>query len=82
MLETAGIAAAFVVILVLDIVLIPESGGVGASIASAIGYSVGGLAIALIFARALDARLRDLVPRVQDVRWIATRLRRRGSDPE
>jgi len=78
MLETAGAAAAFVVILSLDIVLIPSHGGLGASIASAIGYSVGGIAVSLIFVRALDARLRDLIPRMQDVRWVAMRLRRRA----
>ena len=75
MLETAGAAAAFVVILGLDIALIPSHGGLGASIASAIGYSVGGIAMALIFARALDGRMRDLIPRVQDVHWLAKRLR-------
>lgn len=77
MLETAAAAAAFVVILTLDIILIPAHGGLGAAVASAIGYSVGGVAVALIFTRALNGRLRDLVPRLRDVRWLSNRLRRR-----
>ena len=80
MLETAAAAAAFVVILALDIILIPEHGGFGAAIASAIGYSVGGVAVALIFTRALSGRLRDLVPHLRDVRWLRNRLRRRAKD--
>jgi O-antigen/teichoic acid export membrane protein len=81
MLETAAAASAFVVILALDIVLIPPHGGVGAAIASAIGYSVGGVAVALIFTRALNGRIRDLVPHFRDVRWLRERLRRRAPDP-
>lgn len=75
MLETAGVAAAFVVILSLDIALIPSNGGLGASIASAIGYSVGGIVMALIFARSLGSHVRDLIPRASDVRWLARRVR-------
>ncbi|MDQ2676168.1 MAG: oligosaccharide flippase family protein [Actinomycetota bacterium] len=81
MLETAAAAAAFVVILALDILLIPEHGGLGAAIASAIGYSVGGIAVALIFTRALNGRLRDLLPHIRDVRWLRNRLRRRVAEP-
>lgn len=82
LLETAAAAAAFIVILALDIILIPAHGGVGAAIASAVGYSVGGLAVALIFARALNGRLRDLVPHVRDLRWLRRRLRRPAPDSE
>jgi len=76
LLETAAAASAFVVILALDIILIPAHGGLGASIASAIGYTVGGVAVAVIFTRALNGRLRDLVPHLRDVRWLRKRLRR------
>ena len=82
LLETAAAAAAFVVILILDIVLIPAHGGLGAAIASAIGYSVGGLAVALIFTRALRGRLRDLVPHARDVKWLRDRLRRAAPGPQ
>ena len=81
MLETAAAAAAFAVILTLDILLIPAHGGLGAAIASAIGYSVGGIAVALIFTRALNGRLRDLIPHLRDVRWLRARLRRRVPEP-
>jgi O-antigen/teichoic acid export membrane protein len=78
MLETASAAAAFLVILVLDLILIPEYEGLGAAIASAIGYSVGGVAVALIFSRALGGRVGDLIPRPRDVRWVRNRLRRQA----
>ena len=78
LLETASAAAAFVVILALDLILIPEHSGLGAAIASAVGYSVGGVAVALIFSRALGGRLRDLIPHVRDLRWLRNRLRRRA----
>jgi O-antigen/teichoic acid export membrane protein len=74
MLETGAAAVAFVVILALDIALIPAHGGLGAAIASAIAYSVGGIAVALIFTRALQGRLRDLVPRRRDLVWLRRRL--------
>ena len=78
LLETAAAAAAFVVILALDIILIPAQGGLGAAIASAIGYSVGGVAVAVIFTKAFQGRFRDLVPRFRDVQWLRKRLSRRG----
>ena len=80
MLETAAAAAAFIVVLVLDLVLIPAHGGLGAAIASAVGYSVGGVAVAVIFTRALEGRLRDLFPRPRDLGWLWSRLRRRAPD--
>jgi O-antigen/teichoic acid export membrane protein len=74
MLETGAAAVAFVVILALDIALIPAHGGLGAAIASAVAYSVGGIAVALIFTRALHGRLRDLVPRRRDLVWLRRRV--------
>ena len=58
-----GIAVAFVVMLSFDIALIPLWGGMGASIATTIAYTAGGLVAALIFVRSLHARASDLVPR-------------------
>jgi O-antigen/teichoic acid export membrane protein len=63
MLETAAVGVAFVATVVLDVLLIPSHGGVGASVASALAYSAGGIAVVAIFVRALGARPRDLVPR-------------------
>jgi O-antigen/teichoic acid export membrane protein len=67
LLTSAMTAVAFVVVTVLDFVLIPGHGGVGASYASTIAYTVGGAAIAAAFIRALGARAADLVPRFADV---------------
>jgi O-antigen/teichoic acid export membrane protein len=78
LLETASIGVAFVTIVLLDILLIPSHGGMGAAVASVIAYSAGGLAVGVIFSRALGARLGDLVPRPSDIPWLIGRLRRRA----
>jgi O-antigen/teichoic acid export membrane protein len=67
LLETSAVAVAFVTVFALDFALIPDHGGLGASIASAASYTLGGLAAAVIFGRALGARVIDLVPRPGDV---------------
>jgi len=85
LLETAAIGMAFVVTLALDVALIPANGGLGAAAASSIAYTVGGIAITLLFARQLDARLSDLVPRIDDVAasWRRTKgMMRRRTDVE
>jgi O-antigen/teichoic acid export membrane protein len=66
-LESAGIGAALVFTIALDLALIPGFGSTGASVAAAIAYTVGGVATAWIFARALGARPGELVPRRSDV---------------
>ncbi|HET8651940.1 MAG TPA: oligosaccharide flippase family protein [Gaiellaceae bacterium] len=66
-LETAAVAVAFAITVALDIVLIPPYGGLGAAVASTIAYTAGGLAVAVLFARALGARMSDLVPRGRDL---------------
>ena len=58
LLETAAVAVAFVTVFALDFALIPAHGGLGASIASAASYTLGGLAVAVIFGRTLGARAR------------------------
>ena len=77
MLETAGVAATFIVVIGLDILLIPGHGGMGASIASLAGYTAGGLCMAAIFGRALGVRARDLVPRRDELAALVRRLTRR-----
>jgi O-antigen/teichoic acid export membrane protein len=77
LLETAAVTVAFVTVIALDIVLIPSHGGLGASIASAVSYTAGGVAAALIFARALGARPRDLVPRPGDMVVLGRSMRGR-----
>ncbi len=76
MLGNIAVAVAFAATVALDLLLIPRHGGAGAAAASTIAYSAGGLAVAIIFSRALGTRLRDLVPRpVGDTRTLLGRLR-------
>lgn len=84
MLANAALAIAFATTVVLDVALIPHLGGLGAAVASSIAYTAGGVAVALIFVRALGGRRRDLVPGTQDLRGLdprrlAARLRQRSS---
>jgi len=80
MLANIAIAVAFVVTIGLDLLLIPHHGGLGAAIASTAAYSCGGLAVALIFARTLGLRPRQLVPGGEDARWLLRRGRKRNLD--
>jgi O-antigen/teichoic acid export membrane protein len=77
LLETAGILVAFAVTAVTDILLIPSHADLGASIASTVSYSAGGLAMAAIFVRALGGRVSDLLPRGTEVRWFLNAVRAR-----
>jgi O-antigen/teichoic acid export membrane protein len=79
LLETAATAVAFAATIALDVLLIPPYGGLGAAIASTLSYTAGGAAAALLFVRALGGRLRDLVPRGDEVAWAGGRLLRRGA---
>ena len=67
-----AIGVAFCVTLGLDIVLIPGHGGMGASIASTAAYTAGGIAVAIIFARTLGLRIRDLLPGRREVTQLAS----------
>lgn len=62
-------AAALVVTLSLDILLIPSLGGLGAAIATTSAYLVGALVLTVVFVRVLGGRARDLVPRAGDIAW-------------
>jgi len=77
LLETAGILVAFAVTAVTDVLLIPSHSDLGASIASTVSYTAGGLAMAAIFVRALGGRLSDLLPRGSEVRWFLAAARAR-----
>jgi len=76
-LASIAIGISFVVTVILDIALIPPFGGLGAAIASSVAYTVGGIAVAVIFARTLGGGLRELVPRLSDFRLFWNRLRAR-----
>jgi O-antigen/teichoic acid export membrane protein len=79
MLANVAIAIAFATTIALDLLLIPDHGGLGAAVASTVAYLAGGLAVAVIFVRALDTRLADLVPRLSDLRRVSLRLRSSAS---
>ena len=66
LLETAAISIAFTVTVVLDVLLIPDYGGLGAAVASAVAYIGGGVAVVVLFGRGLGVRLARLVPRPSD----------------
>jgi O-antigen/teichoic acid export membrane protein len=66
-LASIAIGTGFVCTVVLDIILIPRYGGLGAALASGLAYTLGGLIIGVIFVRALGGRAGDLIPRVKDV---------------
>ena len=75
LLATAAIGVGFVSTVVLDLLLIPGHGGLGAAVASSISYSLGGAAVALIFSRTLRTRLVELVPRGGEPLQLWRRLR-------
>jgi O-antigen/teichoic acid export membrane protein len=79
LLETAAVGVAFVATVALDILLIPTHGGFGAALASTLAYTVGGVAVVLIFSRALGAHVRDLVPRGNEIAFVGRMVRRRFS---
>jgi O-antigen/teichoic acid export membrane protein len=74
LLETGAVAVSFVAVFALDFALIPDHGGLGAAVASAVSYTLGGLAAVVIFGRALGGRAGDLVPRPGDLLLLGRNL--------
>jgi O-antigen/teichoic acid export membrane protein len=64
---TAAAGIAFAVAIVLDVLLIPTHGGLGAAAASALAYTAGGAAIVAIFSRTFRIPLRALLPGLRDI---------------
>jgi O-antigen/teichoic acid export membrane protein len=79
MFATAAVGVAFSLTVVLNAVLVPIYGGLGAAVAAAIATTAGGAAAAFIFSRALGSDLGELVPRGRDVPWLWRNLRARFS---
>ena len=71
-----AIGIAFVLTISLDILLIPELGGTGAALASALAYSGGGLAIIVLYLRFFGLSVRELIPRPSELPAIVRGLRR------
>jgi O-antigen/teichoic acid export membrane protein len=76
-LQSAAIAVGFACTVVLDVLLIPSFGGLGAALASTLAYTAAGVVVAAIFLRALEGHASELVPRAGDVAWFAATLRGR-----
>jgi O-antigen/teichoic acid export membrane protein len=74
-LASFAIGVAFVSTVVLDVVLIPGHGGLGAALASSLSYTLGGIVVIAVFTRALGGRALDLVPRAGDLAAIWRRIR-------
>jgi O-antigen/teichoic acid export membrane protein len=74
-LASVAIGISFVATVVLDIALIPPFAGLGAAIASSVAYTIGGIAVAIIFARTLGGGLASLVPRRSDLPLFWNRVR-------
>jgi O-antigen/teichoic acid export membrane protein len=64
--ESAGLSVAFGTMVALNAALVPAFGGIGAAWASTIGFTAGGVAMAFLFVRGLDADARDLLPGAKD----------------
>jgi O-antigen/teichoic acid export membrane protein len=75
LLANVAIAVAFAITIVLDVLLIPAYGGVGAAIASLVAYLSGGLVVALVFMRTLEVGWRDMLPGRDDVRLLGETAR-------
>lgn len=70
-----GIGVAFVATIVLDVLLIPSLGGLGAALASSLSYTLGGIVIVVIFTRLVGGTVVDLLPRPSDFTELWGRVR-------
>jgi Na+-driven multidrug efflux pump len=61
-LASAAISSAFASTVVLDFLLIPDHGGLGAAVASAVSYTLGGVVVIAVFLSALGGTVREFVP--------------------
>jgi O-antigen/teichoic acid export membrane protein len=77
MLPSIATGTALIVTIVLDVMLIPQHGGLGAAIASTAAYTVGGVMVALIFMRGLKVRGADILWHRGDIAFFAGKLRSR-----
>jgi O-antigen/teichoic acid export membrane protein len=74
-LQSVSVGLGFACTLILDVVLIPPFGGLGAAIASTVSYTAAGAMVGVIFLRVLDRRPSELLPRAGDVGWLLRKVR-------
>lgn len=77
MLQSVSVGVGFAFTVVLDVLLIPPYGGMGAAVASTVAYTAAGMLVAAIFLRVLGRRPAELLPRPRDVGWLVRQLRDR-----
>lgn len=74
--SSVALATGLVVTILLDVLLIPPYGGMGAAVASTAAYTVAGTMMATLYAKRLGARASELVPRTSDAAWAVAAYRR------
>lgn len=75
LLVSVAVGLGLVGTVVLDLLLIPGHGGLGAAIASTVAYSIAGVAAAALFVRVLHGSARDLRPQSAELPWLIGRIR-------
>lgn len=75
--QSLAIGVGFLFTVLLDVLLIPPYGGLGAALASTLAYTAAGGVVAAAFVRTLEGRAAELVPRPGDAAWLAQTLARR-----
>ncbi len=75
LLETGAILVALGATALADLLLIPAHADIGASIASTLSYSAGGVAMVVVFVRTLGGQAADLVPRGTELSWVFVKAR-------
>ena len=76
-LQSVAIGSGFALTVLLDVILIPELGGLGAALASSVAYTAAGVVVISISLRKLGGRAADLVPRRSDIAWFTQLVRSR-----
>ena len=83
-LQSVAIGSGFALTVLLDVILIPELGGLGAAPRRSVAYTAAGVVVIRCRYAKLGGRAADLVPRRSDIAWFtrsfarANRLRRSG----
>ncbi|MGI9658217.1 MAG: oligosaccharide flippase family protein [Gaiellaceae bacterium] len=72
---SAAEASALVASIALNLVLVPIYGGLGAAIAAALAFTIGGATVSVVFSKMLRVPLRDLLPRGDEIPWLWRKAR-------
>lgn len=72
---SAAEATALIASIALNLVLVPLYGGLGAAIAAALAFSIGGATVSVVFSKMLHVPLRALLPRGDELPWLWRKAR-------